>query len=259
MSASAFVDALLAAPVPLVMEVKRRDGHDVDLMGSRTPADIVSAYVQAGAPCISVVTGRWFGGDDDLLREVAALTDLPLLKKDFITRERQIVAAKEMGATALLLTARILPKSAFQALIETILAHEMTPFVEVADPEELASVIHPERCIIAINNKDIRHQERDGGEIDVSRSLLAATIATGTPCPVSASAITDPKVAAELVRDGFKGLLIGTGLLQADSVAGWVRQFTEHRNALSAAGTEPQAVAQADAHPDESRARSSVH
>jgi indole-3-glycerol phosphate synthase len=258
MPASAFVDALLASPLPLVMEVKRRDGHDVDLMGSRTTADVVSAYVQAGAPCISVVTGRWFGGDDDLLREVAALTDLPLLKKDFITRERQIVAAKEMGAAALLLTARILPKSAFQALIETILAHDLTPFVEVADPEELASVIHPERCIIAINNKDIRHQERDGGEIDVSRSLLAATIATGTPCPVSASAITDPEVAAGLVHDGFKGLLIGTGLLQADSVAGWVQQFTEHRSALYAAQTEPPTGAQAEAHPDESRARSSV-
>jgi indole-3-glycerol phosphate synthase len=243
MPASAFIDALLASPLPLIMEVKRRDGHDVDLMGSRTTAEVVSAYVQAGAPCISVVTGRWFGGDDELLREVAALTDLPLLKKDFITRERQIAAAKEMGAAALLLTARILPKSSFQKLIDAILAHGLTPFVEVADSEELASVIHPERCIVAINNKDIRNQERDGGELDVSRALLAATIATGTPCPVSASAISDPRVAAELVHDGFKGLLIGTGLLQADSVAGWVKQFGERRDALDAALAEPPAGA----------------
>jgi indole-3-glycerol phosphate synthase len=235
MAPSAFSDALLASALPLIMEVKRRDGHDVDLMGSRTAADVVAAYAQAGAPCISVVTGRWFGGDDELFREVRALTDVPLLKKDFITRERQVLAAKEMGAAALLLTARILPKSAFHALIETILSHGLTPFVEVADREELASVIHAEQCIVAINNKDIRNQERDAGELDVSRSLLEEVIATGTPCPVSASAITEPRVAAELVHSGFKGLLIGTGLLQADTVAGWVQEFNDHRAALGSA------------------------
>jgi len=243
MSTSAFGDALLASALPLIMEVKRHDGHGVELMGSRTTAEIVAAYARAGAPCISVVTGRWFGGDDELFREVRGLTDVPLLKKDFITRERQVLAAKDMGAAAVLLTARILPKSALPALIETVLSHGLTPFVEVADREELASVTHAERCIIAINNKDIRNQERDGGEIDVSRSLLQEVIATGTPCPVSASAILEPRVAAELVHAGFKGLLIGTGLLQADTVAGWVQDFNDHRAALVAGAAAQQAEA----------------
>ena len=71
------------------------------------------------------------------------------------------------------------------------------------------------------------------GDIDLSRSLLEATLETGTPCPVSASAITDPKVGAELVDAGFRGLLIGTGLLLADSVQGWVDDFERHRSALA--------------------------
>ena len=79
-------------------------------MGERTIPELVAEYTAAGAPCISVVTGRWFGGDDQMLLDVAELTDLPLLKKDFITRERQIEAAKEMGASAILLTAQILPE-----------------------------------------------------------------------------------------------------------------------------------------------------
>jgi indole-3-glycerol phosphate synthase len=187
----------------------------------------------AGAPCISVVTGRWFGGEDEMLKEVAGLTDVPLLKKDFIVRESQIESAKEMGASAILLTARILPKSAFQKLIETTLSHELTPFVEIADHEEIDSVVHAEDCIVAVNNKDIREQERGEGDIDLSRSLLEATIETGTPCPVSASAITDPRVAAELVDAGFKGLLIGTGLLQSDSVQGWIDDFERHRGELA--------------------------
>ncbi len=229
---SRFIDALLASPLPIIMEVKRQDADGVALMGERTIPEIISAYTAAGAPCISVVTGRWFGGDDQMLREVAALTDLPLLKKDFITRDKQLVGAKEMGASAVLLTARILPKSTFQSIIEKALSHGLTPFVEVADHDEIASVIHAEDCIVAVNNKDIRTKERERGDIDVSRSLLEATIETGTPCPVSASAITDPKVAAELIAAGFKGLLIGTGLLQADSIQGWVDEFERHRTAL---------------------------
>jgi len=232
---SRFIKSLLGSRLPIIMEVKRQDADGGQLMGERTVAEIVAAYTEVGAPCISVVTGKWFGGTQDMLDEVAGLTDKPILQKDFITRERQIVKAKDTGASAVLLTARILPKSTFQNLIETTLAHGLTPFVEVAEPEEVESVIRPEECIVAANNKDIRTQEREAGDLDVSRSLLQAIIATGTPCPVSASAITDPKIGAELIAAGFKGLLIGTGLLAADSVHGWVEEFERHRAALGQA------------------------
>jgi indole-3-glycerol phosphate synthase len=227
-----FIDALLGARLPVIMEVKRHDGHGVELMGERTVRDVVSEYLDAGASCLSVVTGRWFGGDDEMLREVVGLTDIPVLKKDFITRERQIVEAKEMGASAILLTARILPRGSFQKLIELTLSHGLTPFVEVADHEEIETVLRADECIVAVNNKDIRTQERDAGDIELSRSLLAATIKTGTPCPVSASAITDPRVAAELIGAGFKGLLIGTGLLRSASVAAWIAEFEGHRTEI---------------------------
>jgi indole-3-glycerol phosphate synthase len=230
---SAFIDALLGGRLPIIMEVKRQDADGKELMGERSIPQIVSEYTAVGAPCISVVTGRWFGGNDDMLREVSGLTDLPLLKKDFITREKQLAAAKEMGASAILLTARIMPKKPFQHLIELALEHGLTPFVEIADHDEVERVVHAEDCIVAVNNKDIRTQEREPGDIDSSRSLLDAVIQTGTPAPVSASAITDPRVAAELVAQGFKGLLIGTGLLQADSVRVWVEEFERHRAALA--------------------------
>ena len=220
------------------MEVKRQDANGVQLMGDRSIPELVAEYTAAGAPCISVVTGRWFGGDDQMLLDVAELTTLPLLKKDFITRERQIEAAKEMGASAILLTAQILPKTALPKLIETTLGHGLTPFVEVIDEDELGRVIHAEDCVVAINNKNIKDQERDAGDIDVSRAMLEPALRTGTPCPVSASAITDPKVGAELIVAGFKGLLIGTGLLRSGSVQGWVDEFEEHRATLGAAVTQ---------------------
>lgn len=232
--ANAFIEALLASDLPIIMEVKRQDADGGPIMGERTIPEVVSQYLAAGAPCISVVTGKWFGGTESMLAEVAELTDLPLLRKDFITREKQIVAAKEMGASAVLLTAKILPTKTFQHLIELCLEHGLTPFVEVVDQAELESVIHAQDCVIAVNNKDINTREREPGDIDTSRSLLEATIAAGTPCPVSASAILDPRIGAELIDAGFKGLLIGTGLLRAESIAGWVEEFERHRAELRA-------------------------
>ena len=225
--ASRFIDALLGARLPVIMEVKRQDGDGNPLMGERSVEDVVRDYVAAGASCISVVTGRWFGGDDEMLREAAGLTDLPILKKDFITRERQLAQARELGAAAVLLTAKILPQATLGKLIDATLEHELTPFVEVVDEEELARVTHPEECVIAINNKDINTRERAPGDIDVSRALLEPAVRAGTPCPVSASAITDPAVAADLIDAGFKGLLIGTGLLRSGSVQAWVDEFEQ--------------------------------
>ncbi|MEV3993970.1 indole-3-glycerol-phosphate synthase [Streptomyces sp. NPDC049837] len=218
---SRFIEALLTAERPLIMEIKRRDAHGIDLIAGRTPADIVAAYEAAGAPCVSVVTGRWFAGTPELLRDVARLTDLPLLQKDFITRRDQLTAAKELGASAVLLTAALLPATAMRTLVETALRTGLTPFVEVTSEAEVAAVPHAADCVIAVNNKDIRARERDAGDIGRSLALLPALRAAGTPCPVSASAIDTPEKAARLLGAGYRGLLIGTALLRAGDPAAW--------------------------------------
>ncbi|RST15760.1 indole-3-glycerol-phosphate synthase [Streptomyces sp. WAC05374] len=218
---SRFIEALLTAERPLIMEIKRRDAHGIDLIAGRTPADIVAAYEAAGAPCVSVVTGRWFGGTPDLLRDVARLTDLPLLQKDFITRRDQLTTAGELGASAVLLTAALLPVSALRTLVEAALRTGLTPFVEVTCEAEVAAVPHAADCVIAVNNKDIRTRERDAGDIGRSLALLPALQAAGTPCPVSASAIDTPVTATRLLDAGYRGLLIGTALLRAADPLTW--------------------------------------
>lgn len=229
---SVFIDKLLSSDLPVIMEIKRRDGHGKDLFRWRSLSQIVSEYHCAGAPCLSVVTGRWFGGTDEMLRDVAQLTSLPILKKDFITTENQIIQAKSMGASAVLLTARVLPRSVLAHLITTALHHGLAPFVEVASEAELEAVVHGEDCIIAINNKDIRRHERGPADINRSLSLLGPALLTGTRCPVSASGIDEPDVAAGLIAAGFKGVLIGAGLLLAESMQSWLRDFDQHRHAL---------------------------
>jgi indole-3-glycerol phosphate synthase len=222
---TAFLGALAAARLPVVMEIKRRDGHDRDLLGGRSLSAIVSAYEAAGAPCLSVVTGRWFGGRAEVLRDVARLTDLPILQKDFIATERQIAEARGLGASAVLLTAGILAPTRLRRLTEAALAAGLTPFVEVASDIELADVVHGEDCVVAVNNRDIGTRERSLADLRRSRALLAPVLATGTRCPVSASGLDDPAAASGMIAAGFRGVLVGTGLLQAASPLEWVEAF----------------------------------
>ncbi|MFE7777891.1 indole-3-glycerol-phosphate synthase [Streptomyces sp. NPDC057445] len=224
-----FTDALTTARLPLVMEVKCRDAGGEDLLGGRPVADVVAAYEAAGAPCVSVVTGRWFGGSEDLLAEVAGLTRLPLLRKDFITSRRQLRRSAELGASAVLLTVRLLSSDTLRLLTRQALDLGLTPFVEVGDEEEAAAVRYGADCVVAVNNKDITTRERGEGDLSRSPALLPAVRATGTRCPVSASGIHSPQDAAALVDAGFAGLLVGTGLLRAASLEQWCEDFARAR------------------------------
>jgi indole-3-glycerol phosphate synthase len=219
---STFSTELLGARVPVIAEIKRRDADGRELLGRRSLAAIVSDYESAGAPCLSVVTGRWFGGSDELLRDVARLTDLPILKKDFIANERQIVDAKRLGASAVLLTAGILSASALARLIGITLRHGLTPFVEAAGEHELTAVVDGHECIVAVNNKDIRRRERDDAQLERSLALIGPALQTGTRCPVSASGIATPADVAGLIAAGYAGVLVGTALLLSDSVHAWM-------------------------------------
>jgi indole-3-glycerol phosphate synthase len=219
---SSFSDALLTSTTPLVMEVKRRGAEGEDLFRGRSVAAIVADYERLGAPCISVVTGRWFGGDEELLREVASLTGRPLLRKDFVTRESQIAASREMGAAAVLLTAEVLPAAVLARLVGACVHHGVTPFVEIASAEQLASVPEPGACVIAVNNKDIRRRERGAADLGRSLRLLPELRAAGAGCAVSASGIDGPDAAARLLAAGFDGLLVGTGLLRSDDAEAWL-------------------------------------
>ncbi|MBT2542084.1 indole-3-glycerol-phosphate synthase [Streptomyces sp. ISL-44] len=224
-----FTDALATARRPLIMEVKRQDADGRDLTGGRSVAEIVRGYEEAGAPCISVVTGRWFGGTEDLLAEVAALTPLPLLRKDFLTSRRQLERSRELGASAVLLTAKVLPAGSLARLTNHALDCGLTPFVEVAGAAEAASVHRGAQCVVAVNNKDIATRERLPGDVDRGAALLPDLLRTGTRFPVSASAIDTPTRAAALLHQGFTALLMGTTLLTTPSLPTWCTTFDTAR------------------------------
>ncbi|MEU8890781.1 indole-3-glycerol-phosphate synthase [Streptomyces sp. NPDC048442] len=228
-----FIEALLGARRPVIMELKRQDATGRDLFGGRSVERIVAEYEDAGAPCLSVVTGHWFGGTRGLLHEVVRATQLPVLQKDFITRRSQLEQAGEDGVSAVLLTAALLPRSTLGNLVEHSVRLGLTPFVEVTTEAETLRVPRGEDCVIAVNNKDIATRERGTANLGRSSELLPALQRTGTSCPVSAGGIEHPDVAAQLVREGFAGVLIGTGLLRTNSLSDWLDDFDRAHPARS--------------------------
>ncbi|MBB0242735.1 indole-3-glycerol-phosphate synthase [Streptomyces alkaliphilus] len=232
---TSFVDALTAARRPVIMELKPRSADGEDLFRGRPVSELVARFEAAGAPCLSVVTGRWFGGTTDLLAEVTRCTELPVLQKDFITNTGQLRVARDLGASAVLLTAALLPRVALARLAERALALGLTPFIEVTDVVEIEGLPSCEGSVVAVNNKDIKARERGAADVDRSLRLLPAVRGTGTPCPVSASGIDDPKVAARLLSAGYAGLLVGTHLLRADRLDSWCEELAASHPVSSAA------------------------
>lgn len=223
-----FIDALLTAHRPLIMEIKLRSGNGTDLLQGRAVREVVADYEAAGAPCISVVTGRWFGGSDALLHEVAGLTNRPLLKKDFVTNNSQVGAAQDAGASAILLTARLLPRALLRQLIRSTLRRRLTPFIEFDNATDLEG-LDTEGCVVAANNKDVLRRESGAAHFARGLELLPAIRRSGASRAVSASGIATPEIAASLVEAGFDALLIGTSLLACGDIADWADTFDQLR------------------------------
>jgi indole-3-glycerol phosphate synthase len=164
---------------------------------------------------------RLYGELARLGYQIAASTDAPLLQKDFLTRQSQLRQGKELGASAVLLTAKLLPAAVLNHLIDYALQLGLTPFVEVTNEDEINALTHGPDCVITVCNKDICDRERHHGDPNGSLQLLTAVTSSDTP-PVSTSGIYHPDLAAHLINFGYAELLIGIALLQASSLEhGW--------------------------------------
>jgi indole-3-glycerol phosphate synthase len=209
----------------IIAEVKPRDADGVDLLRGRSPAAVAACYAAGGATCISVVTGRWFGGTRELLDQVAGATPLPVLCKDFIRSAADVRDAAQRGASAVLVTLNILPTIALEAVLGACRELKLDPFVEVASAEELDRALGMGVTLIAVNNRDIQTRERSGEGIE--RSLRLRQGRRGDVFWVSASGIEEVEAAARLVANGFDALLVGTQLMRSDDPEAATRRLVD--------------------------------
>ncbi len=160
---------------PVIAEIKVYSPKHGDLLrgGRDPPLDILRIYERSGVAGISYITANEFkGGNFDTLRQICNETDLPVLRKDFITSKGgEIERTAEVGASAILLITRILGGEKTAEFVDYALDHGLDTLVEVHSIEEARIANETNTTMIGINNRDIAILERDDGNVELTERL----------------------------------------------------------------------------------------
>jgi indole-3-glycerol phosphate synthase len=191
--------------VNVIAECKRRSPSRGVLRASYDPVTIARGYEQAGAAALSILTEpTFFDGDLSHLSAVRDAVRLPLLRKDFIVDEYQLLEARAGGADAILLIVSALPLKELRALHRLAHALGLAALVEVHDAGELDIALDAGAEIVGVNNRDLRTLEVD--------TRASETIASRMPRSVIAISESGLRSADDLARMrglGYRAFLIG--------------------------------------------------
>ena len=196
----------------VIAEVKKASPSMGVIRASFDPVAIAESYAAAGATCLSVLTDeKYFQGSGHYLRLVRAAVGLPLLRKDFIVDEYQIVEARALGADAILLIVAALSDA--ELAVVTRLAHDLglDVLVEVHDEAECARALQLPLRVIGVNNRNLHDFSVS---LDTSRRIK--TMLPADYLLVSESGIHTRADIEALQADGIHAFLVGGALMQAD-------------------------------------------
>jgi len=218
-----FRAALRRSQLAVIAEVKRRSPSVGSIREDLDPAERAELYASQGAAAISVLTdGPYFGGSLADLAEAARRVPVPILRKDFILDELQILEARAAGAAAVLLIVRALPRARLAELLGFAKEWGLDALIEVHTPAELSVALESGSEVIGVNSRDldtfridIQHAWELLGRIPPDRIGVAES---------GMSTAADVECAAEA---GADAVLIGTALSAASSPADLLRAFCQ--------------------------------
>jgi len=209
-------------PVTLIAEVKKASPSAGLLRADFAPVAIARDYEAGGASCLSVLTDeKFFQGSLDYLQQIRAATKLPLLRKDFIIDERQILEAIEFGADAILLIVAILADEQLQHFHSLAREAGLAVLVEVHDEAELdrACGLHP--ALLGVNNRDLKTFKVDLATTERLKARLDSTTKTAKqpkPLFVAESGIHTHADVQRLANCGVNSILVGESLMRHNDI-----------------------------------------
>ncbi|ADY28382.1 MULTISPECIES: indole-3-glycerol phosphate synthase TrpC [Cellulophaga] len=197
----------------IIAEHKRRSPSKAVINNSLSVQDVATGYQNAGVCGMSVLTdGKYFGGSLDDLLTARAAVQMPLLRKEFIIDEYQILEAKAYGADVILLIAAILTREEIKQFSEFAKSLDLDVLLEVHNQEELQKSIMPSLDMLGVNNRNLKTFTVS---LDTSKSLSA--LIPNDFVKVSESGISNIEAIKELQPYGYKGFLIGENFMKTDN------------------------------------------
>lgn len=206
----------------IIAEFKRRSPSKGMINEEATVSEVTSQYEKFGASTISVLTDeKFFGGSlNDL--EKATERDVPILRKDFIIDEYQVLESKAFGADIILLIAACLTKKEVKKF--ACLAKEigLNVLLEIHTENELEHLCE-EVDVVGINNRDLK-----SFKVDIDHSIRLANNIPGNFLKISESGIDDPETIFHLKQNGFNGFLIGEKFMKEKDPGKAFQEFVLH-------------------------------
>jgi indole-3-glycerol phosphate synthase len=215
--------------VALIAEVKKASPSAGVICKDFDPIRIAKEYEAAGASCLSVLTDeKFFQGSLDYLRQIRAAVNLPLLRKDFIIDERQILEAIEWGADAILLIVAILTDEQLRRFHSLATEAGLAALVEVHDEAELERALKVSPQLIGVNNRNLKDFKVD---LATTERLAARIFSTLNSQPstllVAESGIHVRADVERLKACGANAILVGESLMRGGDIQKKVRELIQ--------------------------------
>ena len=203
--------ALSKLGINLIAEIKRASPSKGDLADIADPVKLATAYAQGGASVISVLTEeRRFKGSIADFELVRSAVDLPLLRKDFIVTEYQVIESRAIGADLQLLIVAALSDSQLRDFYQMTAEMRMNSLVEVHNEEELERAVNIGAKIIGINSRNLKTLEVDPKAFEKLLPLIPNGIVR-----VAESGISSRADVEAVASYGANAILVGETLVKA--------------------------------------------
>lgn len=208
---ASFFDALNKPYPSIIAEFKRKSPSKGVINMTSRPGEVARGYAAAGVSAISVLTDReFFGGENTDLTTVSENSEVPVLRKDFIIDEYQVIEAKSIGASAILLIASILSGKETDKLTQLAISLGMDVLFEVHDLSDIEKMNKNIR-IIGVNNRNLK-----SFKVDRNNAISLISKLPKECLKVAESGFDTPEEVKMMHSKGYDAFLIGERFMRTD-------------------------------------------
>jgi len=207
----------------IISEIKKKSPSKGIINDKVTVEEVGVAYEAAKASAISVLTDfKYFGGTMEYLQRVREKVTIPILRKDFMVDEYQVLEAKAIGADVILLIAAALTPQKLEDLAKFAKSIGLEVLMEVHNEEELNRSLNPYLDVVGVNNRNLKTFE-----VSVQTSIDLVEKIPDDFMKISESGLKDAETILSLKKVGYQGFLIGETFMKTDDPGEALRKLSD--------------------------------